>query len=104
MGNQINVIVTGLKPQSVPCVFRTVVLKSNMNIFSQMTEISTKYVIKWNYDLEGNTLTVPIGCILDFDGGQLQNGSIQWSETKVFNPYKYEILKNITESGEKIEL
>lgn len=101
---QIDVIVTGLNPSALPCVFKTIVLKSNEDIFTQVNQPNIKYVIKWNYDLGGETLNVPAGCIFVFDGGQLSNGHIQWNVTKVLNQFRYETLKNITESGDKIEL
>lgn len=104
MSTTIDVIVKGIDYSSQKCVFRTVVLKSDLSLLSQMQQEYTKYVIKWNFDLGGNALDVPVGCILVFDGGQLSNGSIHWNDTKVLNQYRYEILKNITESGDKIEL
>ena len=104
MANQINVTVSGLNPSTIPSVYKTVVLKSNSDIFSQVNQEYTKYVIKWNYNLQGNTLNIPNGCIFDFDGGQLSNGKIHWNNTKVLNLYQYDILKNITESGNKIIL
>jgi len=35
-----------------------------------------KYVIKWKYDLNGQTVEIPENCILEFDGGSLTNGTI----------------------------
>lgn len=104
MSTRIDVTVSGLRSSSIPCVFRTVVLKSNEDIFSQMQQTDTKYVIKWNYNLEGNTLSLPVRCIVEFDGGQLSNGTIHWNNTKVLDLYKYEYLHNITETGDKILL
>ena len=34
------------------------------------------YKITQNIDLEGNTLTIPNGCTLDFQGGNFSNGNI----------------------------
>lgn len=104
MANKINVTVTGLRAASIPCEFRTVVLQSSKSIFDQMVQANTKYVVKWNFNLNGRTVNVPAGCIVLFDGGQLQNGKIHWNYTKVWNPYKYEILHSVEESGEKIIL
>jgi len=104
MSNKINVIIRGQSTVDAPCVFSTIVLKSGIEFKDQITQDNTKYVVKWNYDLKGQHIDIPAYCILDFDGGKLSNGSIHWENTKIFNPYKYEILDNITESGEKIEL
>jgi len=35
-----------------------------------------KYIIKWDFDLGGQTIKVPKNCILEFDGGSLKNGTI----------------------------
>ena len=104
MSNIINVKVTGLRAASIPSVFKTVVLKSNIGFADQVIQEYTKYVIKWNYDLQESTIDVPAHCIFDFDGGQLQNGTIHWNDTKVLNLYQYEILHNVTETGDKIIL
>jgi hypothetical protein len=80
------------------------VLTVNTDLAPQVTSENTKYVVKWIYDLGGSTIRIPKGCILDFDGGQLKNGKIIWDNTKILNRYQYEILRNITESGERIDL
>ena len=45
----------------------------------------TKYVIKWDFDLDGKTITVPENCVLEFDGGSLRNGTIIGQDTFVNN-------------------
>ena len=102
--NIINVTVQGLRTADIPAIFKTVVLKSNIGFAEQLTQEYTKYVIKWNYDLSGGSIDVPAYCIFDFDGGQLQHGTINWNNTKVLNLYQYEILHDITETGNKIIL
>lgn len=86
------------------CVFQTKILKYGIPLSEQLVDINTKYVVKWCFDLETGNIEIPSGCILHFDGGQISNGSIRWNSTKIFNPYRYEILKNITETGNKIVL
>lgn len=67
--------------------YTTKVLKPNLhcckNILTQrmMNCPSHKYVIKWDFDLCGKTITVPEGCILEFDGGTLKNGTIIGQDT-----------------------
>lgn len=104
MSSKINVIIRGQSLAGAPCVFKTVVLKAGISFMDQVLEEDTKYVVKWNYDLKGGSVDIPAHCILDFDGGKLSNGSIHWNSTKIFNPYQYDILSNITESGDKIIL
>ena len=70
-----------------------VVLAGPDNILTQpmIGEPNTKYVVEIDYDLKGKTITVPSGCIIEFDGGSLNNGtlighgtSIVAAPTKVF--------------------
>ena len=81
------------------CVFSTNVLKYNIPLQEQILESDTKYVIKWNFDLDGGTINVPENCIFEFNGGKIYNGSIVWNKTKVLNIYGYNILENVEESG-----
>ena len=104
MSNKINVIVRGQSAIDAPSVFKTVVLKSGIAFADQVLQTDTKYVVRWNYDLKGRLVNIPARCIFDFDGGRISNGSIHWNDTKIFNPYQYEILNNITETGDKIIL
>lgn len=41
------------------------------------------YKITKDIDLEGETLTIPAGCTLDFQGGSFTNGTIILNNTKV---------------------
>lgn len=38
---------------------------------------SAYYLIEHNYDLRGETLIIPRGCVLDFRGGSISNGTLQ---------------------------
>lgn len=38
---------------------------------------NTRYVIQYDYDLKGATITVPDGCMLDFQGGSVKNGTLK---------------------------
>ena len=50
-----------------------------MNILSQdmLKSKHTRYIIKHNYDLNGAEIIIPEGCILDFQGGSINNGKIK---------------------------
>jgi len=67
--------------------YNTKVLKPNLcckkNILTQemIACEDMKYVIKWDFDLNGKTITVPNNCILEFDGGTLKNGTIIGQDT-----------------------
>lgn len=79
----INITVTGAaNRQKASSTYKTIVLKPNIvvskNVLTQgmVNSKNTKYVIKWNYDFDGKTITLPKGCILSFEGGSITNGTL----------------------------
>lgn len=86
--------------------YTTKVLKPNLhcckNILTQrmMNCPSHKYVIKWDFDLNGGSIIVPEDCILEFDGGSLKNGTIVGQDTVFINVGDVEIWgENLTREG-----
>lgn len=72
----VNVTVGGQeKPSNY--TYKTVILKSSLPFAEQVTEPNCIYVIKWDYDLGGETVTIPENCILDFQGGSIANGTLE---------------------------
>lgn len=69
--------------------YNTVILKPNIvdnrNVLTQemISEKHTKYVIRWNYSLEGATINVPKDCIIEFAGGTIDNGTIVGNNTRL---------------------
>lgn len=55
------------------------------NILAQhmMTKPNTIYVIRYDYCLAGETIEVPEGCVLEFDGGTVRNGKLIGNETLI---------------------
>lgn len=75
----VNVRVTALTTNpNVPVTYKTIILKKNLvngvNTLTQamMNQTNTKYVIKYDYIL-GENITIPSGCVLEFDGGSISN-------------------------------
>ncbi len=71
----INVIISGPNNEHT-ATYKTFILRDNTSFADQVTEPNTKYVIKWDFNLNGETVTVPKNCIIEFDGGILKNGTI----------------------------
>lgn len=44
------------------------------------------YHIQYDYNLNGQTIIIPEGCVLKFEGGSLKNGNIQFNKTTFINP------------------
>ena len=81
-----------------------VVLNSERNAVVSLSEQSgTVYIGSvtpgtYEYTL-ANRITVPEGCIFDFDGGSISYGIIVWRDTYVINLCARKILSNVIESG-----
>ena len=54
-----------------------------MAIQDRFKRTNTVYKITQDIDLEGNTLTIPEGCTLDFQGGSFFNGVINGNQTSI---------------------
>lgn len=52
-----------------------------MNIQNKFKKANVIYKITKDYDLEGSTLIIPVGCTLDFQGGSFKNGTINFNNT-----------------------
>ena len=75
------------------------------NMFFKQDNISpntnTIYIVQYDYDLDGNTITIPSDSVLVFDGGSFSNGQIVLDNTLVVPPTLdlNDVLKNITIGG-----
>ena len=55
---------------------QNIVGKRNVLVQGMMTTPNTRYIIKWDFDLDGQAITIPDGCMLSFEGGSLFNGTV----------------------------
>lgn len=53
-----------------------VILRKDKTFAEQVTQANTIYEIRYNFDLSGASVTIPVECVLKFDGGSLTNGTI----------------------------
>ena len=53
------------------------------NILTQdmINSSNTIYIIQYDYDLNGQTITIPEGCVLQFKGGSISNGTLIGNDT-----------------------
>lgn len=63
-----------------------------------INQADTIYEIRYNFDLNGATITIPENCTLKFEGGKLSNGTLNGAQTSVDAPVSY-ILENVTTTG-----
>lgn len=75
------------------------------NMFFKQDNISpntnTIYIVQYDYDLDGETITIPSDSVLVFDGGSFSNGQIILDNTLVVPPTLdlNDVFKNITLEG-----
>lgn len=58
---------------------------SGVNVLTQsmLSGANTRYVIQYDYDLKGATISVPSGCVLEFQGGRLNNGTVKGDDSLI---------------------
>lgn len=62
------------------------------NVLTQdmMSKANTRYIIQYDYDLNGATINIPDDCVLDFQGGCFKNGNITFSNTELLGLVKFD--------------
>lgn len=73
---------------------------ASKNILTQamISNANTRYIIQYDYDLNGQAITIPKGCILDFQGGSISNGELVGNQTCLQSDL-VSIFNNISRSG-----
>lgn len=102
----VEVEIAGIKP-SLDALrsYGTVVLKPHVvngkNILAQgdVAQANTKYVIVWNFDLDGEEITMPEGCLIELAGGSLKNGTLVGNSTVLMNESNDESLLDVQMEG-----
>lgn len=76
-------------------------ISGGKNVLTQamMNKSNTRYIIQYDYDLDGETITMPEGCTLDFQGGSLQNGNIIGHDSGIKAELKKIFNSDITING-----
>lgn len=75
-----------------------VILRKNKTFAEQVTEANTIYEIRYNFDLNNTTVTIPTGCVLKFVGGRLSNGTLTGSYTMITAPL-FPVFSSISFAG-----
>ncbi len=60
-------------------------ISDGKNVLTQtmINKANTRYIIQYDYDLDGATITIPEGCTLDFQGGSFSNGTLSGNHTYI---------------------
>lgn len=75
-----------------------VILRKNKSFAEQVTKENTIYEIRYNFDLNGQEITIPKGCTLKFKGGSLSNGTIN-GDLYTIEALRFKIFENIKFKG-----
>lgn len=65
-----------------------------------INQANTIYEIRYNFDLNGTTITIPENCTLKFEGGSITNGTINTSDLKIAGTSSDGILYGVTFTGD----
>ena len=89
--DSVNVYARGhQKPVST---YGNVILPANVidkrNVLTQdmISTENTRYIIKWDYDLQGASIEIPCNCMLSFEGGSFYNGTVNINGADIFPNY-----------------
>lgn len=72
------------------------VVKMNYLTQSMISKENTIYIVQYSYNLNGQTITIPSGCVLLFEGGSISDGSINFTNSILAGKPK---MNNIISSG-----
>ena len=74
------------------------VLDKDDTLAEQVTDTNTIYEIRYPFDLNSASFTIPSGCVLKFNGGKLSNGTLTGQGTNIIAE-AVEIFDSITIAG-----
>ena len=60
-----------------------IILRAGKSFAEQLTQTNTIYEIRYNFDLDGASVTIPENCVLKFEGGSLRNGVLTGDKTTI---------------------
>ena len=76
----------------------TIIEERNIITQEDISEENTIYEIRYDFDLDGKTITIPNNCVLYFTSGKFYNGSINMDNTIVSTLYE-NILSEVSING-----
>lgn len=75
-----------------------VILRNDKTLAEQLTQANTIYEVRYNFDLDGDTLTIPEGSVLKFNGGCFKNGVLYGNNLNIVAD-GIKIFENVTLVG-----
>lgn len=78
---------------------KSVILKSGIPFAQQVTESDCTYIVKWDFDLGGQTVAMPNNCVLVFEGGEISGGTLDINGAAVYPNYNALVNDRLTING-----
>lgn len=63
---------------------KNIVEGKNVLLQKMIAKANTIYIIQYDYDLNGQEVVIPEGCILQFEGGSINNGTINGNNSIIY--------------------
>ena len=80
-----------------------VILRKDKTFAEQVAQANTIYEIRYDFDLRGQTISIPANCVLHFVGGVISNGVISGNNTVINSIQENIIFDSITFTGTFID-
>lgn len=61
---------------------------------------NTIYYVEYDYDLDGQTINIPQGCVIMFSGGTLSNGTLTCNDTLFVSNLYYDYFNTVSLTGD----
>lgn len=72
-----------------------VILRQNKDFAEQVIKANTIYEIRYDFDLNGEEITIPENCVLKFNGGSFKNGILNGNSAYIDNKENTLIFKDV---------
>ena len=65
------------------------ILRTDSTFAEQVTDTNTVYEIRYDFDLQAGTVTIPANSVLWFNGGSIKSGTIVGNNTAIYGDYVF---------------
>ena len=90
-----NLTVVTTQPDPNTTVSQTI----NLLTQSMISNTNTIFILQYDYDLNGGEITLPEGCILKFEGGSINNGTLNLNGAVILDSYNRFRKTDLTVTG-----
>lgn len=76
-------------------------ISDGKNVLTQqmINQENTRYILQYDYDLNGQTITIPNNCVIEFEEGSIANGTLAGNNTYLITGQYYTFRDGLVFSG-----